>query len=136
MLDVFIYVSVVNSENAIAQLLEVSGARRIGAQLSFDSMSATIHLHNKLALTTCEVDEIWANRLLAYELEPAELTIAKMTPEDAFCRNLFRAKNARAVRDPRLAATHGAFRLVAAPHPDPLPMPKKAWGEGENAGVT
>ena len=87
-LDVFVYIDVVNSEKAIAQLFEVSGSHRIGAQFRFVSMSAAVHLHDKHALTTREVDEVRTNRLLTYELEPAELSIAKMTPEDAFRRNL------------------------------------------------
>ena len=70
-LDVFVYIDVVNSENAIAQLFEVGSAHRVGVQLARLSGCASVNLDNELALTAYEVAEVWPNGLLAYELETA-----------------------------------------------------------------
>ena len=77
-------------------------------------MPASIHFDDELPIPAHEVRIIRPNRLLAGELEAAELPIAKLGPKLRFCLCESAPQRSRSTDSALVLATH-------APHPSPLP---------------
>jgi hypothetical protein len=77
-------------------------------------MPASIHFDDELPIPAHEVRIIRPNRLLAGELEAAELPIAKLGPKLRFCLCESAPQRSRSTDSTLVLATH-------APHPSPLP---------------
>jgi len=66
------------SYNAIIEPFERSRPRRV----AFSRVLAAVDLHDQPALDAAKIDDVWANRPLALELESAEPTITHVKPHD------------------------------------------------------
>ena len=77
-------------------------------------MLASIHFDDELPIPAHEVRIIRPNRLLAGELEAAELPIAKLGPKLRFCLCESAPQRSRSTDSALVLATH-------ASHPSPLP---------------
>jgi hypothetical protein len=73
-------------------------------------MSRTVDLDDKFLFAANEVCEIWTNRLLPDELEPAESAVSKSLPKLAFRSGLCAARELGALR---------AGVVRASPRPSP-----------------
>jgi hypothetical protein len=82
----------------VAAILQEPLASAIATKLIVGRMRRAVDLDDKSFLAANEVGEIWANRLLPNELEPAELAASKSSPKLALSRSLVPAKPARPAR--------------------------------------
>ena len=80
-------------------------------------------LDDELALEAGEVDDVAVDGVLAPELAAEQLAIAQPGPEQALG---VRGIGSQCASQPRVRGSCCSH----APHPNPLPTPEDAWGEG------
>jgi len=73
-------------------------------------MRCAVDLDDQLSLAAGKINEIGSDGCLANEFEAAERAIAQLSLKLRLGRDLSGAQDARAVRSPRLRATHDRVR--------------------------
>jgi hypothetical protein len=97
-LDVAIDFVVVKAGHSVAMIAQELLSRLIAVSFVLGRMSRAVDLHHKLFFAANEVGEIWTDRLLPNELEPAEKAVSKSPPKLALCLSLVLAQFATSPR--------------------------------------
>jgi hypothetical protein len=96
--DVSIDFVVAEASHPVALIVQELFTRAIAMTFILGRMSPTVDLDDKFFFAANEICEIWTNRLLPDELEPAESAVSKSPPIPAFSLGLVSAQPASSAR--------------------------------------
>jgi hypothetical protein len=108
---------VAEASHPVALIVQELFTRAIALTFILGRMSGAVDLDDKFFFAADEVGEIWTNRLLPDELEPAESAVSKSLPKPAFSLGLVSSQPPSSARFVQVQSAHRP-----APHPNPLPV--------------
>ena len=96
-IEVFLHFVIPIALDPKAFALKICRSRCIGCRVLFETVLATVKLHNKLRFKTDKVHNIWPDRLLAPKLESMVAAVAKRVPKLSLHVGLIASKTARKI---------------------------------------